>query len=92
MHYEFVRDGLRRDPDVICAVCNSTAYHRLALPPSVITQVPTHTTAVPPERRGLCRECGRGRHSLSILSDEDIERLRRSARRAVRRSQMVATG
>ena len=78
MHYEFVRDGLRRDPNITCAVCSRTAQHRLALPASLITKLAVQVTAVPPERRGLCRECGRGRHSLSMLSDEDIESLRRS--------------
>jgi hypothetical protein len=80
MQYEFVRDGLRWGPDTICAVCNRMACHMLALPPSVITPLPDEMVAVPPERRGLCRECGRGLHSLTVLSDEDIERLRCYAR------------
>lgn len=36
--------------------------------------------AIEPERRGLCRECGRGRHALSFVSDEEIERLRDTQR------------
>jgi hypothetical protein len=81
MHYEFVRDGLRRDPNIICAICDRTAQHRLALPASLITKLAAQAMTVPPERRGLCRECGRGRHSLSMLSDEEIGRLRGSGTR-----------
>jgi len=81
VHYEFVRDGFRSNIGIRCAVCNGNAQHRLTLPATIVNRANGHTVPVPPELRGLCRECGRGRHSFSFLSDEDLERLRLASER-----------
>ena len=76
MYYQLLRDEARKDACMTCALCDRPAQHRLLVPPNVLSRRPQPEIAVPRERRGLCRECGRGRHALSVLTDEDIDRLR----------------
>ncbi len=77
MYYQLLKNALPRDAELQCAVCDCTAEHRLLVPPVVLLRTPRAPIAVPPERRGLCHECGRGRHTLSFVADEEITRLRR---------------
>jgi hypothetical protein len=78
MHYQLLRDGFLRwkDADIYCAVCHDPALHRLLVSPDLLVTTSSERFKVPPELRGLCRECGRGRHSFSYVSDDEIERLR----------------
>jgi hypothetical protein len=76
MYYQLLTRGLPRDAEIGCAVCDRPAEHRLLVPPLDLLRTPRPPIAVPPERRGLCRECGRGRHALSFVDDEEITKLR----------------
>jgi hypothetical protein len=82
MIYQLLKNALPRDAEIDCAVCGGAAEHRLLVPPVELLRTPRLPIAVPPEHRGLCHQCGRGRHSLSFLDDEEIlhlQRLRRDA-------------
>jgi hypothetical protein len=77
VYYQLLKHGFPRDADIACAICQAPAEHRLLVSPTVLLSTMRLRVAVPPERRGLCRECGRGRHSLSFVADDEIESLRR---------------
>jgi hypothetical protein len=76
MHYQLLRSGVPRDAALECAICDEPAEHRLLVSPAVLSRPDATNIGVPRERRGLCRECGRGRHALSFVDDEEIEALR----------------
>ncbi len=76
MYYQLLKNSLPRDAEISCAVCEAAAAHRLLVPPVVLLRTPRPAIAVPPERRGLCLACGRGRHALSFVADEEIDQLR----------------
>jgi hypothetical protein len=66
-----------RDAALSCAICDRPAVHRLLVPPAILSRAQVAPIGVPRERRGLCRECGLGRHSLSFVSDDELQALRR---------------
>ena len=77
MFYQLLKNSLPRGVDIDCAICGRAAAHRLLVPPVEVLRTPRAPIAVDPERRGLCYDCGRGRHSLSFVADEEIQSLQR---------------